>query len=150
MSKKSDRGEDRHHDGDTRGPERRRLPGGGGRAAARGGTCREAVPGQQYLSSGLALLRTDGVTSPPPSQSGTLVGVRQHHAPLSQIGHAGGGAAFTGLPLPMAGPPSERDRSPQRRDAVKLRSGPLGRLYAYYLIGASKNLFRRPPYHACT
>jgi len=140
------------------------------------------VPGQKYLNSGLALLRPDWVTSPPPLESGTLMGVRQHHAPVPPIGHADGGAAVTGPPLPLAGSPAQcgarhithtqcgarriaptprvalrgsarkpcvgtiqpakRDRSPQRRDAGQVKSGPLGRHYACHLIGASMTLFR--------
>jgi len=38
--------------------------------------------------------------------------------------------------------PAKRDRSPQRRDAGQVKSGPLGRHYACHLIGASMTLFR--------
>ena len=71
---------------------------------------------------------------PPLTESVTLMEVRQHCSPVPPIGHADRGAAATGPPLPMAGPPTERDRSPQLRDAVKVQSGPLGRPYEFHLI----------------
>jgi len=115
-----------------------------------GGTHRAPVLGQGYLNSTLELLRTDLVTASPPTivdadgsaantappspQSGTLMGVQPspaprfrwlvrqqcrapHRTPTRRV-------ALRGSAKSLCAATIQHHRSPQRRDAVEVNSGP--------------------------
>jgi len=147
---KIDRGDHGPHISGTRGWAQRQLAGAGGWGAVCGGTHRAPMLSKWFFNSSLELLRTDGVTAPPLTivdaggsaanvapqfpQSGTLMGAQPSPALrfrwlVRQQGRALHGTptrrvALRGSAKSLCAGTFQHHRSPQRRDAVKVKPGP--------------------------